>query len=112
MSRAGSADTDQSASRSERLRLARWNSLVTTPALVAVWAAGLYLATRGGWFPALWLQLKLACVFMLSILHAFQTLRLRKLTLGRPASAMPGWVPLLAALFVLTIIYLVSAKPA
>ena len=45
----------QSASR-------RWSRTVTTPAMLLVWALGLTLALRGGWFSSRWLQVKLVFV--------------------------------------------------
>ena len=67
-------------------RLARglrdWHRLVTTPAMLVVWALGLALALRGGWFPFWWLQAKLVLVLALSALHGVQSGALRRLAGG------------------------------
>jgi len=57
----------------------RWNHLVTTPAMIGVWALGIGMAQSAGWFGAPWLLLKLLLVLMLSTLHGVQTGLLRHL---------------------------------
>ena len=47
----------------------RFNRVVTGPALVILWACGLWLAWRAGWFASGWLQVKLALVLALSALQ-------------------------------------------
>jgi protoporphyrinogen IX oxidase len=42
---------------------------IITPAMIATWIFGLWLAWRGGWFGFGWLQVKLAVVVLLSALH-------------------------------------------
>lgn len=59
-----------------------WHRLVTTPAMLVVWALGLALALRGGWFPFWWLQAKLVLVLALSALHGVQSGALRRLAGG------------------------------
>ena len=59
-----------------------WHRLVTTPAMVVVWALGLGLALRGGWFPFLWLEAKLVLVVVLSAVHGVQSGTLRRLAGG------------------------------
>ena len=65
-----------------------WHRLVTTPAMVVVWALGLGLALWGGWFPFWWLQAKLVLVLALSALHGVQSGALRRLAGG--AALRPG----------------------
>lgn len=57
----------------------RWDQRVTSPAMMVTWALGLYLALRGGWFPQLWLLLKMALVVGLSAGHGLLRGQLRKL---------------------------------
>ena len=45
-----------------------FNRIVTGPALVVLWACGLWLAWRAGWFASGWLQAKLGLVLVLSVL--------------------------------------------
>jgi putative membrane protein len=42
---------------------------IINPAMIAAWLLGLTLAYEGGWFPAHWLQAKLALVLVLSAIH-------------------------------------------
>jgi protoporphyrinogen IX oxidase len=42
---------------------------IITPAMIATWIFGLWLAWRGGWFGFGWLQIKLSVVVLLSALH-------------------------------------------
>jgi putative membrane protein len=42
---------------------------ITTPAMIATWVLGLWLAWEGGWFRAPWLHSKLALVVALSAVH-------------------------------------------
>jgi protoporphyrinogen IX oxidase len=51
---------------------------IMNPAMVAVWALGLYLAFAGGWFGAGWLHVKLALVLGLSGAHGFLAAAVRR----------------------------------
>ncbi|HEY7246834.1 MAG TPA: protoporphyrinogen oxidase HemJ [Xanthobacteraceae bacterium] len=42
---------------------------IINPAMIAAWVLGLWLAWKGGWFSAGWLQLKLLLVLILSGAH-------------------------------------------
>ena len=42
---------------------------IMTPAMIATWLLGLWLAYQGGWFKAPWLHAKLLLVFLLSGVH-------------------------------------------
>lgn len=42
---------------------------ITTPAMIAAWALGLWMVYDGGWISAHWLHVKLALVVALSGLH-------------------------------------------
>jgi len=50
---------------------------ITSPAMVAVWVFGLYMAWDAPWYDELWLQLKFALVVVMSGLHGFLTARVR-----------------------------------
>jgi len=58
--------------------LRTWDRTVRSPALVLVWGFGAFLAWRGGWFGAGWLNLKLLLVVLLSALHGMQSGALRR----------------------------------
>jgi uncharacterized membrane protein len=62
------------------------NRFVVLPAMVLTWGLGLYLASKGGWFGAPWLSVKLAFVTGLSALCIVQSIALRRL-----ASRDEGW---------------------
>jgi uncharacterized membrane protein len=59
--------------------MGRWDQRITAPALLIVWAAGLAVAIRGGWFGSPWLTIKLAAVLFLSALHGAVSGTLRRL---------------------------------
>ena len=44
---------------------------IINPAMMATWVLGLWLAWKGGWFTAGWLQAKILLVLLLSALHGF-----------------------------------------
>ena len=43
--------------------------IIINPAMIAAWLLGLWLAWRGGWFVAPWLQAKLVLALAMSALH-------------------------------------------
>ena len=86
-----------------------WDSSVTTPSLLLVWALGFALASAGHWFGDAWLAVKLGIVILLSAIHGVQSGRLRRLAAG---AAIRSWrvTPLiLASAFAIAI--LAVAKP-
>ena len=44
---------------------------IMTPAMIATWVLGLYLAYSGGWFASEWLHAKLLLVVVMSAFHGF-----------------------------------------
>jgi uncharacterized membrane protein len=66
----------------DAVRISGWNRWVTTPAMLAVWALGLTLASLGKWWPFGWLHIKLLFVLLLSALHGMQSGALRRLAGG------------------------------
>ena len=61
--------------------------MVLTPAMLLVWALGLYLAISGGWFSQGWLHAKLLVVVILSGLHGMLIGQMRK---AEVAGFVPG----------------------
>lgn len=103
---------DSVARRDELRRLDSMNRIVALPALAFVWLLGLALATKGGWFGAIWLHAKIAAVVAVSALHLLQSRRLHRLAGGRPAISSGGWrLTMAIATLLIVIIALVSAKP-
>jgi len=74
-----------------------WDSLLTTPAMLLVWAFGLTLALWAHWFHSGWLLAKLVLVCVLSGLHGIQSGTLRHLA-GRPGRSRAQWLPVLTIL--------------
>lgn len=64
----------------------RWDQVVTSTAMLLVWALGLVIALDVGWFTNLWLQAKLVFVVILSAVHGMQSGRLRRLAGGAEVS--------------------------
>lgn len=54
-----------------RMRVQRFNNRIGAPAMLAVWALGIALAQRAGWWDAGWLQAKLVLVVVLSATYGF-----------------------------------------
>ena len=51
---------------------------IMTPAMIATWIFGLWLAVEGGWFRSGWLHGKLALVIALSGLHGYLAATIRR----------------------------------
>jgi protoporphyrinogen IX oxidase len=92
--------------------LRSWNAWVTTPAMLTVWALGLTLGLRGGWFSFGWLHMKLPIVLALSALHGFQSALLRQRAGGRAVNSQ--WLQHALALILggsILIVLLAYLKP-
>jgi protoporphyrinogen IX oxidase len=88
----------------------RWDSWVTTPAMLLVWGLGLSLALTGQWFAHAWLQAKLVLVVALSGLHGVQSGRLRRLAKGDELT--PPRFAALALFCIVAIAILATGKPS
>ncbi|VVM07896.1 CopD family protein [Methylacidimicrobium tartarophylax] len=100
-------------SRSLIASVRQWDSRVTMPAMLLVWALGIALGVLSGSFSKSWLSAKLVFVVILSGLNGMQAGMLRRYS-SRPDSRIPGfvrWFPGLIALSVLAIAILVTVKP-
>lgn len=62
-----------------RLMEARLYRSIMTPAMIAAWVSGLFLAYDGGWFSSGWLHGKLLLVVLLSGFHGFLGAERRRL---------------------------------
>ena len=90
-----------------------FNRVVTGPALVILWACGLWLAWRAGWFASGWLHVKLVLVLALSALHGGLSVALRRACAPAPAVPARAWraTPALALGAVVGVIWLAVMKP-
>ncbi len=87
--------------------------IIVNPAMIATWVLGLWLAWRGGHLAEGWLHAKLALVFILSGVHGFFSVAVRRFGEDRNSLTARQWriwneVP--AGLMVLIVI-LVIVKP-
>ena len=91
----------------------RLNMRLAMPAMLLVWALGITLAVKGGWFSAPWLHAKLLFVLILSALHGMQSGALRRMAADptRKPSAFLRFSAYLTVLLVLIIVFLVTTKP-
>jgi uncharacterized membrane protein len=87
----------------------RWDQVITSPAMLLVWALGLTLAIIGERFSEFWLQAKLVFVLVLSGIHGVKSGRLRRLTRG--GSAQPAKQSPLIVASIVAIAVLAVAKP-
>lgn len=92
------------------LALREWDRRVTSPAMLLTWLLGLTLATWGGWFPARWLQAKLAVVLALSAVHGAQAGALRRLA-GGTHDAWPRALSAAVLAALAAVVALVVVKP-
>lgn len=99
---------DDAAARTLAFR--RWDSRVTTPAMMGVWACGIIMAQSAGWFASGWLQAKLAPVLLLSAIHGMQSGRLRRMVRGIEPKHDVNWLPTVLVL-VTAIVVLAVVKP-
>jgi protoporphyrinogen IX oxidase len=89
----------------------RWDTEVTTSAMLAVWGLGLALTMMGRWLPSGWLIAKLILVVLLSGTHGMNSGRLRRLAAG--AEAVPlGPLPIVVIAVAVLTVFLVIMKPA
>jgi len=88
----------------------RWDTRVTTPAMLLVWASGLTLAMMGHWFASPWLIAKMAIVALISAAHGVNSGRLRRRTetARAPRRGVPAGLVLGA---VAVAVLLVAMKP-
>lgn len=94
-----------------RQQIVRWDRFATSPALGLVWVLGISLAVMGDWFPATWLHLKFAIVFLLSGLHGTLSGRLKSEKPPSPTSRLPGLALTGLLASVPVIIFLATLKP-
>ncbi|UAK25930.1 CopD family protein [Sphingomonas nostoxanthinifaciens] len=95
----------------ELQRLRRLNAFVATPALAGVWAAGISLAIQGGWFVMGWLQIKLALVLLISAMHVYQVVALRRQAAGHAAGGDARFLLPVSLLLAVAVVGLVVTKP-
>lgn len=91
----------------------RWDQRITSVAMLLTWALGLALALLGGWFPDVWLIVKLGVVLLLSALHGWLSGRLRRLQ-QQNSTRMPArlrCIPFAVILAVSVVAILVVTKP-
>jgi putative membrane protein len=86
---------------------------IINPAMVVTWAFGLWLAWKGGWFSAGWLQAKLAAVVAMSAVHGYLSAAVRKFASDRNEKPARHWriVNEIPTLLMIAIVILVVVKP-
>jgi uncharacterized membrane protein len=87
----------------------RWDHVITTPAMLIVWALGLGIGGAGHWFSAPWLTAKLAVV-ILSAVHGVQSGRLLRMCHGTSIRPLHASLPVAVTCTVIVAI-LAVAKP-
>ncbi|WP_372353403.1 CopD family protein [Rhizobium sp. BT-175] len=102
--------SDQSTLLANRLR--RWDSRVTSPALLLVWTLGISLAVLGQSFGEAWLMFKLGLVIFLSGLHGIKAGILRGAVVsGKAPPSWTRWSPVVSSAALGVIAILAVAKP-
>jgi uncharacterized membrane protein len=93
------------------LGVARWNTWVTTPAMLLTWLCGLLLASMAGWFGQNWLTVKIVLVLALSGLQGMHSAGLRRLCAGKRVPGVLAASSVAITLAVLVIVALATVKP-
>ncbi|WP_420411447.1 CopD family protein [Roseibium sp.] len=90
-----------------------WDRIVTSPAMLIVWAIGLLLAFFGDWFPDGWLLVKLAVVFAVSAVHGVLSGTLRRFSTNTDIKLPTGLrlLPAVTVAAVFIIVLLAVLKP-
>jgi putative membrane protein len=86
---------------------------IATPAMIATWVFGLWLAYEGGFFSSGWLHAKLTLVLVLSGIHGFLAGAVRKFAEDRNTRSARTWRILneVPAVLLVFIVILVVFKP-
>jgi putative membrane protein len=86
---------------------------IATPAMVATWIFGLWLAAQGGWFAAGWLHAKILLVILMSAFHGVCVRWMRDLAAGKSAHSARFFriVNEVPTVLLILIVILVVIKP-
>ena len=86
---------------------------IMTPALVVVWATGLWLAIWGQFFTSGWLHAKLLLVLLMSGLHGYSAVLLRQFAENRNSRSSTYYRVFneMPTLLLIGIVILVAVKP-
>jgi putative membrane protein len=86
---------------------------IITPAMIAVWILGLYMAWDAPWYEELWLQLKVVLVLIMSGLHGFLSARVRDFANDRNTYSQKFYriINEVPAVLIVLIVLLVVLKP-
>ncbi len=86
---------------------------IINPAMTVAWAAGLWLAWRGGWYQDGWLHAKFAAVLLLSGVHGYLAGAVRRFAEDRNAKPSRHWriVNEIPTVLMVMIVVLVVVKP-
>ena len=87
--------------------------VIMTPAMIAAWVLGLYLAWSGGFFTASWFHGKLALVLVMSGVHVYFAGAARKFAEDRNTVSARTWRLLneVPTVLMIGIVLLVIVKP-
>lgn len=109
------ADAASGSEKSETFKVMERRLLraIINPAMIVTWAAGLWLAWHGFAFKGGWLHAKLALVLMLSGVHGYLSVAVRKFAEDRNEKPARHWriVNEVPTLLMIAIVVLVIVKP-
>ena len=86
---------------------------IATPAMIASWVFGLWLAYEGGWFKSGWFHGKFALVLVLSGIHGYLAGQVRAFSLDKRAKSQKFFriINEVPAVLMVLIVLLVVLKP-
>lgn len=80
----GNAPVNDASRSALLLYVRKWNRCVTSPAMLLLWAAGIWMMVSYGKFPHAWLLIKMGVVVLLSAIHGMLSGELRRRATGQP----------------------------
>jgi protoporphyrinogen IX oxidase len=101
--------------QSEMLKGMEWRlaRIIMNPAMVLAWVLGLWLVWNGGFLKAPWLHAKLLLVLLLSALHGYYSVAVRRFAEDQNTHSAGFWRVMneVPALLMIGIVILVVVKP-
>ena len=107
------AEPGSTASETFKVMERRLLRAIATPAMIASWVFGLWLAYEGGWFKSGWFHGKFALVLVLSGIHGYLAGQVRAFSLDKRAKSQKFFriINEVPAVLMVLIVLLVVLKP-
>lgn len=106
-------DTGSEISETFKIMERRLSGAIMTPAMIASWSLGLWLATVSGWWTAPWFHGKLVFVVGLTLVHFYLARSVKRFALDERPSTQRHWrvVNEIPTVLMILIVIFVVLKP-